>query len=147
MVEFTGTETVSSNVTNVWNFLSDIEKVGKCVPGIKKIEVVNQDSFNAEVEIAVGFIKNTYRVNATFVEKMPPQSAKLKIEGSGGGGHMNGEADVSLSGANNTTTISYKVNVTVAGPVAGLGSRFINGAAEKIFKGLFGCVKSSLETS
>lgn len=145
MPEFKGEEQIRAPVNRVWDFLSDPSKVSGCIPGAKNVEVVDENTFKADVSVAVGFIRNTYKVTFKTLDKKPPGFAKLGISGQGGGSNLNGEALVDLAEANGSTRLAYTANVVVGGSLAGIGSRFINGTADKIIREMFGCVKKSLE--
>ncbi|MEM3670204.1 MAG: carbon monoxide dehydrogenase subunit G [Thermoprotei archaeon] len=146
MPELKGEEKISATQDRVWELLSDPLKVGECIPGAKNIQPVDQDTFKADVTVAVGFIKNNYKVTVSTVEKSPPEKARLRITGQGGGSNLSAEALVTLRPEGQSTILSYSSNVTIGGPLAGLGSRFVNGTAEKVLKELFACIKQKLET-
>ena len=65
-------------------------------------------------------------------------------------GFANGSADIILSEENESTTLSYEVNVNVGGKVAQLGSRLIDGVAKKManyFFGRFADIVSPIQTA
>ena len=53
-------------------------------------------------------------------------------------GFANGSANVKLVEENGITTLNYKVNVSIGGKIAQLGSRLIDGVAKKMSDYFFG---------
>ena len=53
-------------------------------------------------------------------------------------GFANGSANVKLTEKNESTTLTYEVNVNVGGKIAQLGSRLIDGVAKKMSDYFFG---------
>jgi hypothetical protein len=71
----------------------------------------------------------------------PPRGYTLSFDGQGGAaGFAKGEAKVSLAPAENgaATGLSYTVKAQVGGKIAQLGSRLVDGAAQKLADDFFG---------
>ena len=70
----------------------------------------------------------------------PPRAYTLTFEGQGGAaGFAKGDAKVSLAPAENgaATALSYTVNAQVGGKIAQIGSRLVDGAAQKLADDFF----------
>ena len=70
----------------------------------------------------------------------PPNGYTLAFDGQGGGaGFAKGDAKVSLAPAENgaATTLSYTVKAQVGGKMAQIGSRLVDGAAQKLADDFF----------
>ncbi len=144
MVELSGSEVVNVSLDRIWEFVSDTSRVANCIPGVKAISLKDQDHFDADVEVAVGFIKNTYKLSVG-INRTPKTAIDLSLSGSGGGGRMDGSAKVTFGDEVSAVRVSYNASITIAGPLAGLGARFIGNTSDKILKGLFDCIKRGVE--
>ena len=70
----------------------------------------------------------------------PPHGYTLSFDGQGGAaGFAKGEAKVSLAPAENgaATALSYTVKAQVGGKIAQIGSRLVDGAAQKLADDFF----------
>jgi carbon monoxide dehydrogenase subunit G len=145
MTRFQGEEIIDAPVEKVWEFISDPNKIGGCAPGVKKLEVTDEDHFNAEVKVGLGFLKGTVKVRYEALEKKPPEKLVLKMSGSGIGSQIDIKATVELKPENGRTKLAWFADVTVSGMLAGLGGRYINDATYKNVSELFKCVKETLK--
>ena len=71
----------------------------------------------------------------------PPHGYTLSFDGQGGAaGFAKGEARVALAAAENgaATALSYTVKAQVGGKIAQIGSRLVDGAAQKLADDFFG---------
>ena len=86
------------------------------------------------------------RLSAKFAGRLqladldPPHSYTLSFDGQGGAaGFAKGGARVSLASAENdaATVLSYTINAQVGGKIAQIGSRLVDGAAQKLADDFF----------
>src|SRR6185295_13733670 len=78
-----------------------------------------------------------------------PNGYTLTFDGQGGGaGFAKGDAKVSLAPAENgaATSLSYTVKAQVGGKIAQIGSRLVDGAAQKLADDFFGCFADAVAT-
>ena len=81
-----------------------------------------------------------HRAGCSSADIDPPNGYTLSFEGQGGAaGFAKGDAKVSLAPAENgaATTLSYIVNAQVGGKIAQIGSRLVDGAAQKLADDFF----------
>jgi carbon monoxide dehydrogenase subunit G len=60
--------TVPAPRAEVWSFLMDIPRVGKCIPGVEKVEPVGDNRYQGTVKQRVGPIGVTLEGTMTIVE-------------------------------------------------------------------------------
>jgi carbon monoxide dehydrogenase subunit G len=53
----------------VWRFFEDIERVAKCVPGVKSVEVLAPDRYKVVAAQKVGFISATFELTMELAGK------------------------------------------------------------------------------
>ena len=133
----------------VWQALNDTNILKQCIPGCESFEKESDTIFNVTATNQIGPMNATFsgKINLTNIQKN--QSYTLSGEGQSSVGFANGSADVILSEKNESTTLNYEVNVNVGGKIAQLGSRLIDGVAQKMadyFFGRFADIVSPIQT-
>jgi len=145
-MQFKGTVQIAAPRDRVWAFLMDPNQVGTCGPGVESIEVIDEDHFKARAKVGVGFISARFVVDMTVAEKTEPDLAILKAHGQAPGSAVDATADMRLSGpAEGPTTMDWSADVLIAGTLASVGARLIEGTANKMIGQTFDCIRSKLE--
>ena len=145
-MQFQGTVEIAAPRARVWAFLMDPNQVGGCGPGVESIEVVDADHFKAKAKVGVGFISARFVVDMRVAERNAPDLAILKAHGQAPGSAVDATADMRLSGpAEGPTTMDWSADVLIAGTLASVGGRLIEGTANKMIGQTFVCMKTKLE--
>ena len=145
-MQFKGTVQIAAPRARVWTFLMDPDQVGSCGPGVESIEVVDADHFRARAKVGVGFISARFVVEMTTVTREEPDLAVLKAHGQAPGSAVDATADMRLSGpADGPTTMDWSADVAIAGTLASVGARMIEGTANKMIGQTFDCIRAKLE--
>jgi carbon monoxide dehydrogenase subunit G len=145
-MQFQGTVEIHAPRDRVWAFLMDADQVGSCGPGVESIEVVDADHFKVKAKVGVGFISARFNVDMTIAERAEPDRAVIKAHGQAPGSAVDATANMALSGpAEGPTTMDWSADVTIAGTLASVGARLIEGTANKMIGQTFDCIRSKLE--
>ena len=150
-MEMNGTRSVPAPVERVWNALNDTETLKGCIPGCELLEPDGENAFRMVMAAKVGPVAARFTGKMRLSDVNAPHSYTLHFEGSGGvAGFVSGKADVTLTPDGvNATTLSYAVKAQVGGKLAQVGSRLIDGAAQKLtddsFTRFVGLVRPSTE--
>jgi carbon monoxide dehydrogenase subunit G len=145
-MQFSGTVQIAAPRERVWAFLMDPNQVGGCGPGVESIEVVDGDHFKARAKVGVGFISARFAVDMSVAERDEPERAVLKAHGQAPGSAVDATADMRLSGpAEGPTTMDWSADVHIAGTLASVGARMIEGTANKMIGQTFACIRAKLE--
>ena len=137
---------VNSPREKVWGMLNDPEVLKKHMPGCESLEETEMDKFEAVITIRIGSIKGTYRAKINILNKKPPESYTLKIEGSGKPGFVKGEGDIHLEDRGNMTLLKYSGDLQVGGLIARVGQRIIGGITKNLTKKFFQDVAAEAES-
>jgi carbon monoxide dehydrogenase subunit G len=120
--------------------------VGQCGPGVESIEVVDPTHFKAAAKVGIGFINAKFNVNMEFAELEEPNRALIKAHGQAPGSAVDATAEMRLSdGPDGTTVMDWSADVNLAGTLASVGARLIDGTANKMIGQTFDCMKTRLE--
>lgn len=138
-----GTKEVEASLDKVWDFVTDLNRVTKCIPDTT-VEKIEGDSFKAKMKMGVGFIKGTFDGQFSIVDKKPKSSFSIKGSAKGMGNTVNVSVNIQLEPKDSVVVLKYRADVLVTGTLASLGSRFLDDAAQKIVSQMFECLKSSL---
>jgi carbon monoxide dehydrogenase subunit G len=139
-MEMTSTRNVPAPVATVWTALNDPAVLKGCIPGCDAIEADGENAYRIAVAARIGPVAAKFTGRMQLADIDPPKGYTLSFEGQGGAaGFAKGNAKVSLAPAENgaATTLSYTVNAQVGGKIAQLGSRLVDGAAQKLADDFF----------
>ncbi|MHB8459213.1 MAG: CoxG family protein [Candidatus Limnocylindrales bacterium] len=145
-MQFSGTVDIRAPREKVWAFLIDPDQVGSCGPGVESIEVVDATHFRARAKVGVGFISARFVVDLELAELDAPSRAVIKAHGQAPGSAVDALATMILrDGATGVTTMDWSADVNIAGTLASVGARLIDGTANKMIGQSFDCIRTKLE--
>jgi uncharacterized protein len=147
-MHFEGTVQINAPRDRVWAFVIDPNQVGQCGPGVETIDVIDATHFKASAKVGVGFISARFVVNLEFVDLDAPNAATIKAHGQAPGSAVDADARMQLSDADGGgTTMDWSADVNIAGTLASVGARLIEGTANKMIGQTFECIRTKLEAS
>jgi carbon monoxide dehydrogenase subunit G len=145
-MKFAGQIDIAAPRERVWAFVIDPNQVGQCGPGVESIEVIDDTHFKATAKVGIGFISARFVVNMEMADQQPPDRAVIKAHGQAPGSAVDATASMTLSdGTDGGTRMDWDADVAIAGSLASLGGRLIEGTANKMIGQTFDCMKSKLE--
>ena len=145
-MKFSGTVQINAPRDRVWTFVTDANQVGQCGPGVESIDVIDDTHFKATAKVGIGFISARFIVNMEMAEQQPPDRAVIKAHGQAPGSAVDATAQMQLSGPpEGPTTMDWDADVALAGTMASLGARLVEGTANKMIGQTFDCMRTKLE--
>jgi len=148
-MEMTSTRTVPASPQVVWDALNDPAVLKGCIPGCETLEPEGDRAFRIALVARIGPVSAKFNGRMQLADVDPPRGYTLSFDGQGGAaGFAKGSAKVSLAPVENTnqTALSYVVNAQVGGKIAQIGSRLVDGAAQKLADDFFGCFADTVAT-
>lgn len=131
----------------VYDALQDPEILKLCIPGCEELTKKSENELEALVVLKVGPVKAKFSGNVTLDTTGAPDSFTLTGQGNGGAaGHAKGGADVTLTEDGEETILSYNAKAEIGGKLAQLGSRLIQGTAQKLAGKFFQSFGEAVET-
>ena len=137
-MKLTGSYKLDVKKEVVWKALNNPMILKQCIPGCESFDKESSNVFNATVTNQIGPMNATFSGKVTLSDIRENQSYILSGEGQSPVGFANGSAKVKLIEKNGITTLTYEVDVNVGGKIAQLGSRLIDGVAQKMSDYFFG---------
>ena len=140
---------VGASIQDVWNFMTNIEKVCTCVPGAQYSEDLGDDKHAVMLTVKVGPIKSSYRGEA-IIRNMDANSHTIEIEGKGTDTKGKGGATMELVGKltatdDQKTEVSGDSTVAIQGMLAQFGSRMIEDVSNQLFDQFTAALRGKLE--
>jgi hypothetical protein len=142
---FEGSYEVKAPPERVWDFIIDPNRISKCLPDLKSLEVESEDKFVAVTRVGVGPIRADFKFRIEITGKEPPSRVKLKADGSGSGSRVNLDISIEIRQLGGGAQLVYRSDVKVGGMMAGVGQRVITDTARKTVASIFDCIKGQVE--
>jgi carbon monoxide dehydrogenase subunit G len=139
-MEMQSSRSVPAPVPAVWAALNDPAFLKECIPGCETIEPDGGNAYKISMAARIGPVAAKFNGRMQLSDIDPPNGYTLSFEGQGGAaGFAKGNAKVGLAAAENgaATTMSYTVSAQVGGKIAQIGSRLVDGAAQKLADDFF----------
>lgn len=127
-----GREQVPLPLGSVWRGLDDPAVLRACTPGLESLERRGMDHYDAVLALHLPAVSGRFEGSVDVVEREAPHRMKLRLQGKGAPGFVNGEAELQLSQEGDGTLVRYVADVQVGGQVARLGQRMISGVTKEM---------------
>lgn len=144
-----GDVTIHAPRKKVWDFLTDPNQIGQCVPGIEKIETIEEmKRYHGVVSVGLGSVKARFSGEVDILELDEPHRAKLKAHGTATGSAADAISEMSLSdGPDGSTLVHWTADINVSGQLASLASRLMTPVSQKLAGIFYDEVRKRIETA
>ena len=144
-----GDVTIHAPRKKVWDFLTDPNQIGQCVPGVEKIETIEElKKYRGVVSVGLGSVKARFSGDVEILELDEPNRAKLKAHGTAIGSAADAVSEMSLSdGPDNSTIVTWTADINVSGQLASLVSRLMMPVSQKLTGVFYDEVRKRIETA
>lgn len=144
-LQYSGEEQIPAGLDQVWAFVTDPEKVGRCFPDVIDVAIEDSTHFDAVVQVGVGPVRGKFKLKVQLIPDAPKRRLDMKISGGGFGSavDMTAGADVVPAGAE-TTMLKWSGQAVARGPIAAVGGRVLDAQAQKLIGQAFATVRERL---
>jgi carbon monoxide dehydrogenase subunit G len=143
-----GVEQVQAELALVSAFVTDPDRVGRCLPDLQELTVVDAQHFVAFVKIGVGPIRGKFKMEVELGALTESGELAMKLKGSGMGNGLAMSSSMKLIAATpGQTELHWSAEASVSGPLASIGGRLLEGQAKKTTEALFANIRQALETA
>lgn len=142
-----GNVAIRASRKKVWDFLTDPNQIGQCVPGVEKIEIIEPNKkYRGVVSVGLGNVKARFNGDVDVLELDEPNRARLKAHGTASGTAADLLSEMSLSdGENGSTVVDWSADVNVSGQLASLASRLMVPVSQKLSEQFYNEVRKRIE--
>ena len=129
-----GRQIVDVPLEKAWTRINDPRVLKACTPGLERLDAKGDDPnhYDAVLEVRLPAITGRFEGTIDYLERVPPELVKLRLQGKGAVGFVDGEVTLSLATVDEGTSIAYAADVQVGGQVARLGQRMISGVTREM---------------
>jgi carbon monoxide dehydrogenase subunit G len=141
--------TINAPRKKVWDFLTDPNQIGPCMPGVEKIETIEElKKYRGVVSVGLGSVKARFSGDVEILELDEPNRAKLKAHGTATGSTADAISEMRLSDApDNSTLVNWTADINVSGQLASLVSRLMVPVSQKLAAVFYDEVRKRIETA
>lgn len=132
---------VDAPIDRVWPFLSDMRQVGRCVPGVEGVEVLNDRSARWDLRVRIGPLSQSMQITTETVEQVPLHHGKFR--GNADLLEIIGTIDLTPTGLR--TKVVYTMSVSAKGPLSRILDNFIRSKLKAQTEEFAANVKRALE--
>ena len=141
-MDLSASYTFAAPPATVWNLLNDMDVVASCLPGCERLEPIGEDRYRADLTLAVAAVSGRYSGTVAILDKQPPNSYRLVVEGTGKSGFVKGEATVQLVEDQASTIVTVTGQGQVGGLIARVGQRLLGTVSKMMMDRFFGCLQA-----
>lgn len=144
-MKFTERIILNAPINTVWEFLIDPERLGKCIPGCKRIVALDDKRYEAVVGIKVGPISFKFQIETKILDLKAPSYLDFESRGKEKGGVFTQKCKLALSALSpQETEVVYDADVNVVGRLATFGEKIIRAKARQLSEEFIAAIKSSI---
>ena len=132
---------VEAPVEKVWSFLSDMRQVGRCVPGVESVDVLDATHARWTLTVKIGPLSQTIKVLTETLEQVPLRRGRFRAEAE----NIDMMGTTELTPAGNGTKIVYTMVVNAKGPLARIMDNFMRTKLKSQTEEFAANVKRALE--
>ena len=127
-------------ITKVWDLLIDPDIVAQCLPGCEKLEPLGNDRYRVTLRVAIAAISGKFGGILSILEKKPPHSYKLLVDGSGSQGFVKGRTSILLKQDGKKTLVHVSGDLQVGGLIARVGQRMLGSVSKMMMDRFYTCL-------
>ena len=132
---------VTAPIEKVWSFLSDIRQVGRCVPGVDRIEVLDATHARWDLTVKIGPLSQTLKVMTETLEQVPLRRGRFR----GSADNIDMTGTIELASIGQGTRVVYTMSVNTKGPLARIMDNFLKTKLKSQTEEFAANVKRALE--
>src|SRR5947199_120795 len=141
MPEGTATFEVHAPIERVWAFVSDMRKIGGCVPGVQSVEMLDETRARWNLKVKIGPLSQDVVVLTETLEQVPMNHGKFR----GQAENMDITGTIDLVPDGKATKVTYMMTVQAKGPLSRIMDNFMKSRLKAQTEEFATNVKKSLE--
>jgi carbon monoxide dehydrogenase subunit G len=142
--------TVRARLPAVWAFFRDVPTVASCVPGVERMEAVDEKTFQGTMRVKIGPLG--FRLNGRLVEQDVDESGHTAVlvvsaDDRSLASAVNATLRLRLTESDEATTVALDTEANVLGKLGQFGQGVIKLAADALMKQFVTRVQARLAAS
>jgi uncharacterized protein len=132
---------VHAPVDRVWTFLTDMRRVGGCVPGVQSVEVLDEKRARWNLKVKIGPLSQDIEVLTETMDQIPLNHGRFRGESE----NMEMTGTIDLAPGDDGTKVTYTMAVQAKGPLARIMDNFMRSRLKAQTEEFAANVKKALE--
>lgn len=150
LIEFVREYKFDSSVNNnLWDFLTNAEKITICIPDLESLQILNTTSFKGKIKPRFSFVKGKLNIECNILIVEERHRFKLDIKGSSIGATFVLTIDVSINNsvAEETTKMHLKVTAETFGLLKAIPRSLVQQVVEETEKSMLVCINERVKAA
>lgn len=129
----------------LWSYLMDPEVLAKITPGVSKLEVTGDNTFDTISNIKIGPVKSSFKGKLEVADKVEPESFLIKMKQLSRIGNAHAEILMKIVEIENgQSELSFSGEAKLSGMIARTGQRVLSGVANAVTKEVFASLEQHI---
>jgi len=144
-LNYDGKEVINKNTDTVWEFIKNPEKVAHCLPDVQKVDIHDENRFDAVVKVGVGPVRGKFKFKVELQPQQQDNKMVVKLRGGGLGSVIDLEASADIvEQEDKSTLLDWNGEAVVRGPASSVGGRVLDTKAKELIQHVFSEVSRNL---
>ena len=144
-MKFTGSFDVGASDRIVFEFLTNPSRMASLVKDVEELHIEDGGNIRMTVRIGLSFIRGRFNLKMAVKNKTPYSRAEIAGSGSGSGSTVDFSGICIITGNESSSKVDWKVEMTIGGLAATMGSRLVQGASEKYINELIQTFRDAVD--
>ncbi|MFN0103816.1 MAG: SRPBCC family protein [Bryobacteraceae bacterium] len=143
-----GSYSLSGSPDTVYASLMDPSVLADCLPGCQELVAAGDGTYNMKMKVALAALSGDFTGKVAIEDPVAPVSYRLRVEGAGRIGFVNGNGELRFTTADpGATLVSYSGEIHAGGTIAAVGQRLLDTTARMMIRRFFEKVETILKTA
>ena len=131
----------------LWNFLMDVPRVARCVPGVETVEAVDERAYKGRLGVRIGPIRLSLD-GAMAIEEQDPSAWRARMRADANdrrlGGGIRARMSLTLLPADHGTRLVIETDLAILGKIGEFGQPVIKKKADTLLEDFARNLRSAL---
>ncbi len=141
----TGNHVIEAPPAKVWALLMDTDTLARIVPGVTKLEKIDDTTFKSTLGVKLGPVSAAFNGNLHMEDLVEEKGFTLKVQQNSKVGNASAAIKIDLTPIEATKTeVAFSGDVKLSGMLASMGQRLIGSVANTLSKQFFANMEKEL---
>jgi uncharacterized protein len=140
-----GSQGIGANLGMVWSFITDPRNIGKCLPDVQSLEILDDNTLKAKMKFGADYVKGSFTGTFNFEKVLSSNTLVITGIAKGLGSTVNIVIRISLAVCGEMTHVNWSADIVVSGilkPVITQDS--LKSLSEKLASEMFECLSVNI---
>lgn len=133
-----GSHTMPGSPSEIYALMMDPKILADCIPGCQELVQEAEGVYAMKMKVALAALSGDFTGKVAIEDPVPGEGYKMRVEGKGRLGFMNGVGQIRFSEEKpGETNIDFAGDVQIGGTMAAVGQRLIDTTARMMIRRFF----------